>query len=384
MIIALVAAATLLLLASYVRDWARLRAIPGLAAATPPPEPPLISLLIPARNEERNIGRCVAGALAQSYPHIEVVVVDDGSTDRTGAILSDLATSERLRVLQGRPLPPGWTGKCNACQQLAEAAQGEWLLFLDADTAPGPGLAAALLGHAMSHRLDLVTVFPFLELGSFWERVVQPPFLALIVAIFPFERMARPDSRPDEVLANGQCIFVRRAAYLAAGGHAAVRAEVLEDVRLAQAVRAAGFRVGGGEAMRHLAVRMYTSGREVVEGLMKNAAAGARSGGARSTWAATRMIAQAFGPLWLIGAGLAWLALGGGATAAATAGLGGLALIGGLALWGALYRRLYRLSPAYALLWPFGLLSYLLIALAGMWRVRSGRGVVWKGRRYAG
>jgi hypothetical protein len=384
MLALLAAAAALLLIISYARDWARLRAIPGLESAGASSGGPLISLLIPARNEERNIGRCVAGALGQAHPQIEVLVVDDGSTDGTGAVLAGLSADARLRVLAGRPLPAGWVGKCNACQQLAEAARGEWLLFLDADTAPGPGLAAALLGHAASRRLDLVTVFPFLELGSFWERLVQPPFLALIVAIFPFERMARPEARPDEVLANGQCIFVRRAAYDAAGGHAAVRAEVLEDVRLAQAVRAAGFRVGGGEAMRHLAVRMYTSGREVAEGLMKNAAAGARSGGGRSFLAATRMLAQAFGPIWLIAIGLAGLGLGGGAAAWAALGGGSLALLAGLALWGGLYRRLYRLSPAYGLLWPLGLLCYFLIALLGMWRVRSGRGVVWKGRTYAG
>lgn len=385
MIFALIAAAaSLLLLWGYLDDWRRLGRRLRLGPPAPRPlDTPLVSILIPARDEERAIGRCVAGALSQDYPATEVLVVDDGSTDGTGAILAGL-DDPRLRTLRGRPLRGGWTGKCNACQQLGEAASGEWLLFLDADTAPQPALVRALLTHAEDRGLDLVTVFPLLELGSFWERAVLPPFLALIAAVFPFERLERPDVRPEEVLANGQCILVRRAAYVAVGGHGAVRDEVLEDVRLAQAIRRAGYRVGGGEALAHLRVRMYTSGREVVAGLTKNAAAGYSSGGGRSLWAATRLLALAFGPLWLLAAGAALTAAGERAAGPAVAAMGALTLAAALTFWGTLYRRLYGLSPAHALLWPLGLVAYLLIALRGMWRVRSGRGVEWKGRRYAG
>ncbi|HMQ33221.1 MAG TPA: glycosyltransferase, partial [Chloroflexaceae bacterium] len=288
-LIIIAAGATVLLLWGYWRDWARLARRPRLGPAEqPPPGRPLVSLLIPARDEERGIGRCVAGALSQSYPATEVLVVDDGSTDRTAEILAGF-DDPRLRVLRGRPLPAGWVGKCNVCQQLGEAARGEWLLFLDADTAPQPALVGALLAHARRRELDLVTIFPFLELGSFWERAVLPPFLALIAELYPFERLERPDARPEEVLANGQCILVRRAAYEAVGGHGAVRDEVLEDVRLAQAIRRAGYRVGGGEGLELLRVRMYTSGREVAAGLTKNAAAGYRSGGWRSFGAAARL-----------------------------------------------------------------------------------------------
>lgn len=378
-------AAALLLLAGYAQDWRRLRNRPRLARpAALPAGAPMLSILIPARNEERSIARCVAGALAQNYPHFEVLVLDDGSTDGTAAVLAAFAGDPRLHVLHGRPLPPGWVGKCNACQQLGEAAAGEWLLFLDADTAAAPGLAAALLTHAEQRRLDLVSILPFLELVTFWERAVLPPFLALIAALFPFERLERPDVRPDEVMANGQCILVRRAAYDTVGGHGAVRDEVLEDVRLAQAIRAAGFKVGGGEGLELLRVRMYHNGAEVAHGLTKNAAAGYRSGGARSAWAAARLVGLAFGPLCLLAAGAALLATGAGATGWAIVALGALTLAAGLAFWSTLYRQLYSLSPFHALLWPVGLSAYLLIALRGMWRVRSGRGVVWKGRVYEG
>jgi glycosyltransferase involved in cell wall biosynthesis len=385
LIVLIASAAAAMLLAGYTQDWLRLRRRPRLAPPAPPGAgAPLVSILIPARNEERSIGRCVAGALAQAYPRLEVLVLDDGSTDGTAAALEAFAGDGRLRVLQGRALPPGWVGKCNACQQLGEAAAGDWLLFLDADTAAQPQLVAALLDHAERRRLDLVSIFPFLELETFWERAVLPPFLALITALFPFERLEQADVRPDEVMANGQCILVRRAVYEAIGGHGAVRDEVLEDVRLAQAVRAAGYTVGGGEGLAYLRVRMYRSGGEVFAGLTKNAAAGYRSGGARSWWAALRQIGLAFGPLWLLGAG-AVLASGPDAGVGwAVIVLGALTLGAALASWGDLYRQCYGLSPALALIWPLGLLTYLLIALRGMVRVWTGQGVIWKGRRYGG
>jgi len=378
------AAASALLIAGYAREWARLRARPRLA----PPEPlpaaaPLVSVLIPARNEERSIGRCVAGALAQRYPRFEVLVLDDASTDGTAGVLAGFAGDARLRVLRGRSLPQGWVGKSFACQQLGAQARGEWLLFLDADTAPHPDLAAALLTRAWRRDLDLVTLWPFLELGTFWERVMLPPFLAFITTIYPIERFEHPATRPEEVLANGQCILVRRAAYEAIGGHGAVRDKVLEDVHLAQAIRAAGFRVGGAEGLEYLSTRMYHNGREVAEGLAKHAAAGARNSGARSWQAAVWQLALAWGPLTLIWIGAALLASGSGEAAFVMAA-GVLAWAAGLWLWGAMYRRQYRLNPLYALLWPLGLLAYLVVALRGMWRVRSGRGVSWKGRTYAG
>ncbi|MGQ9612031.1 glycosyltransferase [Chloroflexus sp.] len=366
---------------SFLGQWQRMRQIPRLTSPCLPPDPPLISILIPARNEERGIGRCVQGALAQRYPHIEVIVVDDGSTDRTPAILADLAvTDTRLRIITGKPLPPGWVGKCHACQQASSAASGEWLLFLDADTAPAPDLVAALLCHALSTNGDMVTIFPFLELKTWSERLILPPFVALIVSIFPFERLAKPDVRPEEVLANGQCIFVRRSAYEAIGGHGAVRAEVLEDVRLGQCLRAAGFTVRGAIGMEYLAVRMYTNVAEVIEGLMKNASAGSRSGGRRSWIGMSVLLAQAYGPLLLMSGG--WFTGGWAGSLVALVGI--LSWLIGLLFWGTLYQRFYRLNPLHAVLWPVGLLMYLLIAGYGILRVRLGQGVVWKGRRYVG
>ncbi len=375
------------LLALVAHEYMRLQTLPHL----PPPasntgaKESLVSLLIPARNEARNIGRCLDGALRQSYHPCEVIVVDDGSTDATPEIVRRYAAANsHLHVIAGQPLPPGWAGKCHACQQASSEARGDWLLFLDADTVPQPELVAAMVAHAERHEFDLLTLFPFLELGTFWERVILPPFQNLIQAVFPFARVNAPDVRPEEVLANGQCILVRRAAYEAIGGHAAVYDAVLDDVLLAQTVRRAGFRTGAVVGLDYLRVRMYTNGREVVEGLTKNAVAGFHSGGVRSLLAGGRLFSLAILPLGMVGVGAALVVLRGDTLAWAILSHGVVLLGVEWYWWGSVLHRLYALPRRYALLWQFGLISYGMIALRSLWSIRSGRGVVWKGRRYAG
>jgi chlorobactene glucosyltransferase len=374
----LIAGGVGLVLMALAAERRRAEQAPQLALPSPNTEGSLVSILIPARNEERAIARCTRGALGQRYVHTEVIVLDDQSTDATGRILNSLAATDRLQVLTGTDLPAGWMGKCHACRQLADAAQGEWLLFLDADTAPGPDLVAAMLAHARRHKLDLLSVTPQLELESFGERLVLPVFFSMLTALYPLERMERPDARPGDVFASGWCFLVRRAAYEAIGGHAAVRDEVLEDVYLAQALRKAGYRIGGAEAGDQLRLRMYRSASEVAAGLGKNAAAGYQSGGLRSTLVMARMIGETFGPFWLGGAAL--FVRGAGAWPARGAALLGLGA--SLAHWGARYRTRYGLSRRHAPLWPLGLLAYLLIAANGMRKVWSGQGITWKGRRY--
>jgi chlorobactene glucosyltransferase len=382
--IGFVAGISLLIIFWIIDDWQALRDIPRIKPQALPDAPlPRVSLLIPARNEEHNIGRCVQAALAQDYPNLEVLVVDDASTDGTAAVLAGF-DDPRLRVLPGRPLPPGWAGKPNVCQQLADAATGDWLLFLDADTVAQPGLVQGLLAYVQNRQVDLLTILPHQTLGSFWERVILPQFLTLILAVYPLYRISRTDARPDEVLAFGYCLMVQRDAYDAVGGHAAVAHDVLEDVRLAQALRHAGYRIDVADGREYLSVRMYTSGQEVVAGLHKNAAAGSRSGGTRSQLAALRLMLQAFGPLWLIAWGGLALAQTTGPVAWGILGLGLLSMGLAAGYWAALLVGFYRLPLVYVLFWPFGLMAYLLIALRGMWHVHIGRGVVWKGRRYAG
>lgn len=368
--------------------WQDRRAMDSMPLLLPNKQPlqsaPLLSIIIPARNEEAVIQRCLEGVLAQDYPNYEVIVVDDNSSDATGAIVEHVALQHaNLRLVRGSPLPEGWVGKCHACQQGARAAKGEWLLFLDADTAPHAGLASALFSYASREERDVVTIFPFLELGSFWERVIMPTFVALILVVFPVKRQNAPDVRPDEIVANGQCIFVRASNYWAIDGHGAVRNEVLEDVRIVQSLRASGARTGAAWGGEFLRVRMYVNGAQVFQGLAKHVLAGLRSSGGRAAWGGTRQFALAFAPIWLIGSTI-WLLLnvsGPLVWLVVAVALLGYALL--LAFWASLLDRYYALPGRYAFLWPLGMLSYGIIALWSLWRVWSGRGLPWKGRIYA-
>jgi cellulose synthase/poly-beta-1,6-N-acetylglucosamine synthase-like glycosyltransferase len=374
-----------LIILGIAQELLRFRRFPRIGPAAALPDAPPVSLIIPARNEERSIGTCLSGALDQQYPAYEIIMVDDASIDATARIAAEFAACDpRLRLMSSADLPPGWVGKCHACAQAAEQAHGEWLLFLDADTHPQPALIAGMLAYARRQQLDVLSLFPRLELDSFWERLILPAFYTLVRSVYPAERVSAHDAAPAEVLANGQALLVRRAAYEAIGGHAAVRNEVLEDVYLAQVLRKAGFRIGIALAPELLSVRMYTSGTEVLAGLGKNAAAGYHNGGWRARRAMLRLLGLSLLPLWLPGIALAaWNVQGDpGSMAALLMSL--LAFAGAYSYWTWLLRHLHGLPWYFGLLWPLAVLGYAFIALRSIWQVRRGRGVIWKGRTYVG
>ena len=176
----------------------------------------MISAIIPARNEEASIARAVESVAAQ--PEVgEIIAVDDQSTDRTGAILADLATRiPKLKVVRTTDLPAGWVGKNHAVWMGAAAAQGDWLLFTDADTFHLPGSARQALADASAHNAALVSYSPEQEMESFWERAVIPLVYWRLSQRYSFERVNDP-KLPDAA-ANGQYLMIRRDAYLAAGG----------------------------------------------------------------------------------------------------------------------------------------------------------------------
>jgi len=240
---------------------------PGRAAR----RSPRVSVVIPARNEERDVEAAVRSHLAQDYPDFEVIVVEDRSSDATARVLEGIAREDsRLRVLAGVEPPPGWLGKPHALAQGAAAATGELLLFVDADVRYGPGALGEAVHYAEARRLDFLTLLPRIEMRGFWENVLMP---YLFVAFFQAPGFLANRPRPRWVAAGGGAgNLVRRLAYDAVGGHAAIRASVVDDVRLGFAVKGAGYRFGLVRAESRIGVRMYRGFREVFDGFTKNAA----------------------------------------------------------------------------------------------------------------
>jgi chlorobactene glucosyltransferase len=349
-------------------------------SAEPPSDAPLVSLVIPARNEAHNIRRCAESALASRYPRLEVIVVDDHSTDATGAIAAELAASDsRLRVVTPAALPSGWFGKQWACTAGAAAAHGELLGFMDADTRQSPDLVTRVVNAMRARGSDLLTVAGTQELGSFWERMIQPQIFAIMLQRFGGTELVNRSRSVSQKIANGQCIWVRRDTYDALGGHAAVKHEVAEDLALAQRWFRAGRTVTLVLGLSQLSTRMYTSLRELIDGWGKNIYAGGRKAMPLGA------LGRAIFPLLLVAPGLFGvvppivLALGllgvVGSTATTWAAI---ATIANTVWWLLVYGWL-RLSPIYALLHPLGAAMVLYIALGAIVR---GRRVRWKEREY--
>ena len=237
-----------------------------MATANPASNRPLVSVIVPARNEETSLGACLESLVAQSGVNKEIIVVDDGSTDRT----HEIAESFGVTVIQPGPLPEGWTGKNNAVSAGAKISCGEWLLFTDADTVHKPGSLARSLEEARNKKVAMLSYSPEQEVHGFWENAVMPVIFAELAATFRPSEVSDPKS--PAAAANGQYILIQRSAYEAIGGHAAVAKNLLEDVELAKAVKLSGRKIFfrfGRDAVR---TRMYRSLPQLIEGWTKNLA----------------------------------------------------------------------------------------------------------------
>jgi chlorobactene glucosyltransferase len=249
--------------------------LPRLAVASPPPpdQAPLIAVIVPARDEEDNIGRCLQSLVAQDYPagRFRVLVVDDHSQDATAAVVGGMAARYgQVELLRSPPLPAGWVGKSHACWNGARAVLGEtqWLCFVDADVTLMPATLSSAVNAASLRNLDLLSLAPHQELQSFAERLILPCGLILLSFLKNLRRLQARSGR--DVTATGQFMMVRRDAYHAAGGHAAVCGAICEDLELARRLKQAGYSVllMGGEAL--VAARMYTGWETLWPGLAKN------------------------------------------------------------------------------------------------------------------
>ena len=349
-------------------------------SAVPPANPPLVSVVIPARNEARNIERCLRSVLSNDYPRFEVVVVNDGSTDATGDIAQSIAaTDNRARVIETQGLPEGWFGKQWACETGAHATSGEIILFADADTTQSSDLITRSVNAMLRRNADLFSVLGRQELGTFWERLIQPQiFTIMSVRYGGTESITRSRFVKDKI-ANGQCLFVRRSTYEEFGGHSLVKSHVADDMMLAQRYFARGRRVVLEEGIHQLSTRMYTSLGELVRGWGKNVFAGGRDS------VPFGLFGKLLFPLLLLSAPLfnlvPALVLIASVVAPVSSALLLWAVIAEVAMllwWIYLYASIGE-SPFYSLLSPLGALMVFYIFLRAALR---GQRVLWKGRQY--
>jgi len=243
-------------------------------ASKPHGDLPLVSVMIPARNEAAVIGATIKRLLDQNYPNYEILLLDDNSDDGTGQIARDAADGDpKLTVVNGQPLPAGWMGKNWACHQMAQQARGEILLFTDADVIWAPTALGGLVQHMQRTQADLFTVWPTQHTVTGWERLTVSLMALVILGYLP---VIGTHYVPFGIFgaANGQCMAWRRHAYKQVGGHATVSDNVLEDVTLARMVKAAGLRLRMTDGNRQVSCRMYTDWPSVRDGYAKNILAG--------------------------------------------------------------------------------------------------------------
>jgi chlorobactene glucosyltransferase len=366
------AVALLLVVRFYVRR------TPALAAYPPFADGPSLTVIIPARNEAQNIEPCVTSILGTGYQRLEVIVVDDRSSDDTAARVTRLTTlpgnGDRLRLVRGAELPAGWFGKQWALVQGVRAARpgkSDLLLFADADTRHTPELIPRAVAVLKEEKVDLVSLLPRQAMETFWERVIQPQvFLALGLGVGDFRRLNRTRIYWKGI-ANGQFILTPRKTYEAVGTHEAVKHTVADDLALAQAYIKAGRDIFLVHATEYMTTRMYTSLPEIVEGWSKNLASGAPQ-----MMPPIRLVRAVF-PWVMWVPNLAWLVPP--VLLAITGSLPWLTVVVlSLLIWGFICRN-EKVPVWYALLYPLGAGAMMWIMLRSAAR---GNRIEWRGRVY--
>ncbi len=367
---------TALLVLLLVNTFSNLRVLRKPAKRPPPAEGPLVSVLVPARNEERKIGRCVESLAQQDYPNLEILVLDDHSEDWTAAIVEGLARRyPRVRLLRGKPLPPGWHGKAYACAQLAQEARGEWLLFVDADTVHAPECVSTTLQVAQERRADLLTMMP---------RILDDGFgVALVLALLPLTfgallPMGLVTRGRWSLLAGalGPFMLFRRESYQRIGGHEATRMDIVEDMKLSRLIKQHGGRLVWIDGTGLMQVRFYDTFGEAWRGL------------AKSTFAALN-----YSVLGLLGLLIPCIALflmpygflvAGLVTGQVSAALFWLPLSQVLLTWAfrLVLAQRFQMRRSMALLHAVTMAVAILFTLHSTYQALFGGGITWKGRAY--
>lgn len=255
------------------------RNLPQFNRAAAPNEPAIknfggISVLIPARNEEAGIRTSLNCLVDSTFHPLEILVLDDASTDRTAELVSSVAEQDtRVRLLKSSVLPEGWNGKQHACWQLAQAAKYDWLIFLDADVRLSADALPRIAAELTTTPRDLLSGFPCQETGTFFEKLLIPLMHLLLLGFLPLDQM-RASRRPEFGAGCGQLFIARREAYFAADGHKAIQSSRHDGLKLPRAFRSANLLTDIFDATDIAACRMYTSAQQVVRGLLKNATEG--------------------------------------------------------------------------------------------------------------
>ncbi|HEX2772122.1 MAG TPA: glycosyltransferase family 2 protein [Micromonosporaceae bacterium] len=339
-----------------------------------------VSVLLPLRDEASRLTPCLRALLAQrGVPAMDIVVLDDGSTDDTAEVVRAVAAGDpRVRLVIGAPLPPEWLGKPYACHQLAGHADpaATALVFLDADVVLAPHAVAASVAALRGAGVQLLSPYPRIVVRSLGERLVQPLLHWSWLTFLPLRAIER-SPRPALAAAGGQLLVVDRAGYEAAGGHAAVRDRVLEDIELARAVKRAGGRIALADGSALATCRMYGSWRELTAGYTKSLWSAFPSPAGAAAVVALLLLLYAVPPVVAIGAGAAAIAGVPGAAGPA-AGSGAAYLLGVIG-------RVVAARATRGRAWPDALahpLSVLLFAglIARSYDLRRRRRLAWRGR----
>jgi len=243
------------------RQWLRDRATSG---------EPFVSVLIPARDEEKNIGNILNDLIIHDYKNLEIIVYDDLSTDNTHTIALDFAEKDtRVKVIKGEKLPHGWLGKNHGCFQLASHASGEYLLFLDADVSVGNGLIKNGVAAIENYRVDLLSIFPRQEMNSLAEWLIVPIMNWILVSLLPLA-LVRRSSWVSFSAANGQFMLFRGEVYRKEQFHSALRNKNVEDIEISQLMKRKGYRVQTILGNYQIRCRMYHSFNEAVKGISRS------------------------------------------------------------------------------------------------------------------
>lgn len=345
---------------------------------------PKISVCIPARNEELVIGNLLQSVCSQNYENFEILVLDDQSTDRTPEIVQTFASDypKMITHLNGKPKPDNWHGKPWACQQLGDAASGDILLFLDADTQLETDMLQKTAVSFDKYSLDMLTVWPRQTLGTFWECTVIPLVYYALVTLLPAIYVYRsPRWMPSFIqqkflaafaAACGQCIAFTREAYNLIGGHQAVKQEVVEDVALAKKAKKIGLKLRMFQGVGSINCRMYRSEKEMFEGLRKNFLAG--FGNSLTFFIAAGVLHFTVFVLPFITFIYSLIFYSPALFSIS------IAIITIIFLHRLILSIWFKWSPVYGILHPLGVLWYLRLSFVKMWDHLSGKKVQWKGR----